>query len=90
MRYLLPHLHSVFWKFEGMTKSQSRLLCILVILWTIPTCTSSVPSIPSVWCRAGLGKATNVQTARHNEGNIVEIYLELAAFHHLELVLKSF
>lgn len=44
LKYLLSHLHIVFWKFVGMTKSQNRLLCILVTLQTIPTCTSSVPS----------------------------------------------
>lgn len=44
--------------------------------------------IPSVCYRAGLGKATNFQTAIDNGGNIVfvEAYLELSAFHHLELV----
>lgn len=49
-------------------------------------------SIPSVCYRAGLGKATNLQTATDNGGNItfVEVYLELLAFHHLELVLENF
>lgn len=48
--------------------------------------------IPSVCYRAGLGKATNLQTDTDNGGNIafVEVYLQLPALHHLELVLESF